>query len=244
MNVFFNVFKKIFGNKLIKKDHELHDDDDDEDEDDDEDDEDDEDDDKIKDYFKDINEIYENIIDYLENEQNNNEKEIQNPNYTFIDQDIINDKYKLNFLLHLLCKIAENHNRSFNLIKKIEKIILSLKKEINNNYTNDQIFDIFKTSKKLLYFLFKEKIIISDKHIFNIMNDYKNSLKNYPQFFYPEFKLFFTDELIKEYKINEMNFIEFEEKREIGENDYYIYQLIRDDLVDEFIVYITKTIFH
>ena len=115
-----------------------------------------------------------------------------------------------------------------------------MKKEINNNYTNDQIFDIFKTSKKLLYFLFKEKIIISDKHIFNIMNDYKNSLKNYPQFFYPEFKLFFTDELIKEYKINEMNFIEFEEKREIGENDDYIYQLIRDDLIDEFIVYITK----
>ena len=38
--------------------------------------------------------------------------------------------------------------------------------------------------------------------------------------------------------------LEFEEKREIGENDYYIYQLIRDDLVDEFIVYITKTIFH
>ena len=110
------------------------------------------------------------------------------------------------------------------------------------NFTNDQIFVIFKNNKKILHFLFKEQIIIPNNQLFKIITNYKYSNNNYPSFFYPEFKSFFTDDLLKKNQIDKLNKLdEFDKKRQIGENDNYICHLIRNDLIDEFVIYVSKT---
>ncbi|KAK8898747.1 hypothetical protein M9Y10_001039 [Tritrichomonas musculus] len=199
-----------------------------------------EDDDEIKNYIEDIKTIQENILEYLESKQSADD-ELINLNYSFTCQEIFKDKLKFKMILRLISKIADNHNRAENLFQKIENFLKSNENEIKSAFSNDQIFHIFKNNKKILLFLFSEKIIIPNYHIFSIITNYKNTLKSYPSFFYPEFKSFFNDELIKKYNIDKIDPEEFEEKRQIGEREFYISKLIREDLIDEFIIYVSKT---
>ena len=185
-------------------------------------------------YLKEIKTVYETIVNYLENEETNNPS-------SFSDQKTISSKDQLKIVLKIFSKIAKNHKRSNNLIQKIEQIIKSNENNIHSYFTNHEIFDLFEENKNLLYFLFKENIIIPDNHIFSIISNSQNSTRNYPSFFYPEFKTFFTSELIQQNQIDQINFEEFEEKRQIGENDNYISHLIRNDLIDEFVIYVNKT---
>lgn len=185
----------------------------------------------MKSYLKEIKTIYETIINYLENEETNTLN-------SFAEQKMIKSKDELKMILKILSKIANNHRRSNNLIQKIEKIIETNQKDILSYFAKHEIFDIFEKNKNLLLFLFKENIIIPDNHIFSIISNFKNSKRNYPLFFYPEFKSFINNDLIQQ---NQINFEEFDEKRQIGENDNDISYLIRNDLIDEFIIYVNKT---
>ena len=75
---------------------------------------------------------------------------------------------------------------------------------------------------------------------------------NYPQFFGPEIKQFITTEMINKSKNNyrtQNNWIEevmkensddFDDKRNIGENDDYVSQIIRNDKIEDFIIYVNR----
>lgn len=94
--------------------------------------------------------------------------------------------HELDSTLRLILNIANNHHRSNDFFSKIEKIILIFKNEIKQSYSNLDIFNNFKSNKRILLFLIEEKIMKMDKTIASIINKgiYKES--KYPNYFFPE----------------------------------------------------------
>ena len=171
--------------------------------------------------------------------QTNADDDFQNLIKLLRDLKISDNKHEFKLFLRSILKISNNYNRKSNCISKINLILKSLEKEIKLYYSNSEIFDIFKSNKLILLFLFKEKILIIDQYIiktFIIKEKYEKA--NYPQYFSPEIRLFKKEPWFPEkkpcvspswrYEIEEELPQDFEEKREKGENDSYVCQLIRD----------------
>ena len=158
------------------------------------------------------------------------------------NNEIQEDPYELYEVLQLLLNISNNHHQTPNFFTKVFQILIHLKNDIQKNYSNYEIFDIFKDNKRILLFLIKEKIIAIDKTIIKSMMNTKYLDRNYQFYFYPEIKEYIGDlnQLFIEFKIindseTQENEVNFEEKREVGENHSYICTLIRNDSIDEFI---------
>ena len=189
----------------------------------------------IYEYINKLIQIQEPLLNFLEND------DIQNFETKYLDDlKIKENKHKMRILLYLISKISQNHHRNPNFIDKVEKILLTYKKEIKIFFSNLEIFLIFKKNKRILYFLYKEQIIIPNK---TILTNTKNSYSFYA-YFYPEFKKFYNEkskqQIASEYS-EIFNLKEFEEKRMIGENDHYVCELIRNDSIDDFISFVNRT---
>lgn len=94
-------------------------------------------------------------------------------------------------------------------------------------FTNMEIFHFFEKNLRILLFLFQEEILIKEKKLLTII---QNRFSNYLQYLFPEDK-FKNDQ---ERKC-------FDDKRYVGENDSYLCELIRNDNVEEFIIYVNQT---
>lgn len=106
-----------------------------------------------------MREVQNNLLGYLEDKVSINDcfKVISKSNQIL---------YKYLFqVLNLIAQIANNHYRYNNFIHKIEKLILFLKQDIKRNYSNSDIFDIFKYNKRILLFLIEQKILIFDEYV-------------------------------------------------------------------------------
>ena len=137
--------------------------------------------------------IQENLLNYLENETNT-EENFQILKSIFEDSKIYDDKHEFQLLLHLIVKIANNHYRGPDFHSKIEKILQIFKDCLKKNYSNTEIFNIFKSNKRILLFLIEEQIIIFDEYIVKkIVKNNKYIDANYPQFFQPEIKPFVNE---------------------------------------------------
>lgn len=149
--------------------------------------------------------------------------------------------------LSLLLKISKNHKRHQSFFNNIVAILSNLENKIKQTFTNYEIFDIFKTNRQIILFLLSKKVIVIEESMINyILTKNSSSQSKYCHFFYPEIKQFISSEdsnLIEEEMKNiDVNvFTDFDAKRKIGENDSYICQLIREDSIDDFIIYINKT---
>ena len=201
-------------------------------------------------YIEAKKEMQEILFQYLDNEDN------INANYQLLidiikKQNFEDDKHEFKLFLYLLSKILKNHHREPQFFNKIEQIILNFKQEIIKNFTNYDIFNLFKKNKRILLFLLNEKIIQIDNSIIS-----KMKLMGYFKFFSIEIKKF-VNELIRQEKnlktVSQLNsFInnneelcqkipeDFEYKRICAENDSYICELIRKDLIQDFIIYVNK----
>lgn len=73
----------------------------------------------IDEYFHKMYNIHTKIIDYLENDDFQ-ENDLTNLIKFFEDQEIRKKKHELKDMLYLISKIYNNHHRSTNFIKKIE----------------------------------------------------------------------------------------------------------------------------
>ena len=203
---------------------------------------------EINSYLDKMKNIHKRILEFIEKE-GNSEKDYQ------IMIDFLNNlKPKLNRnelkeLLHLITKISNNHHRNTYFFDKIERILTFYKIEMKKNFTNQEIYDIFKSNKRLIYSLIKSRIITPYKRIGQSMTKAKRSSSSYLYFFYPETDPFYHKKLKQKIewekgKVEELNKLIkynpqiFEEKRKIGENDAEICQLIRNDSLDEFIMHI------
>lgn len=158
---------------------------------------------------------------------------------TLLDGDNIrHHQHKIKSILYLLSRVSNAHNRSCNLINKIEQILEKLRHRIKHFYSNFETFKIFEGNKRILVFLFEKGIITVDKEIADFLCKDEYMKANYPQYFFTELKPFLSQEMID--KIEKKLPNDFQEKRKKGENENYICDLIRNDFVHEFIDYTKK----
>ena len=200
----------------------------------------------IREYLEIMKPINEKIIDYIEDD-NEKEENIQIIIQYINDKKIVKSKNDLKSLLHLISKISNNHCQNQNFYPKLLMIIKTYENEIKSKLTNFSIFNIFKSNKRILLFLFEEKILIPDENIFYIIASDKYKEKYYyPHYFFPEFKSFYSERLKNEITSLDPNLFEkseietFERKRKNGQNDSYICKLIQNDSIEEFIAYVNR----
>ena len=150
---------------------------------------------------------------------------------------ITENKSELKSFLHLLIQISNNYYRDPDFFTIFETIITKYQKQITKYFTNYEIFNMFKSNKRILLFLFQNKIVIIDQYIRNILLSKKYRDRKYPEYFFKEIKSFYND-----ITINDCIDIEvFETKRKIGENDHIMCTYIIKDSVQEFISYVNRT---
>ena len=185
--------------------------------------------------------IQHNLVEYLDSEDESEEKNIIF--FHFLDdQNLEESQDAFKAFLHILLQISNDHHRLPSFYENILRIVIYYKSSIEKYfYSNYEKFIFFKTNKRILLFLIEEKIIKIDKYIASriLNNDFEQ--QNYEQYFFPELKTYMDEDYVEKYSDNLGE--NFEENRKIGENENYICQLIRKDLIDEFIIYVTKTNF-
>lgn len=193
----------------------------------------------IKEYFKEMKYIHEIFLDFLQSEDSER-SQLQKINKYFDEQNIRQNKSKLKLILHLISKISNHYHRSSDSINKIEKILKILKNDIISKFKNSHIFNIFKSNKRILLFLFEEKILIPNKYLSTILMKKEYKDRSYHQYFYKEFEPFFDETFCDEItsnnpEVNEFDSETFLQKRRKGENDRKICQIIQNDSIDEFV---------
>ena len=201
--------------------------------------------------------IHEDILNLLE-EEAKTEENFQILKDKFNNTKISDSQYDLLSLLYLISKIGNNHHRFSNFFSKIDRILLIFKEDIKKYFSNSKIFNIFKSNKRILLFLIEQQIIVIDEYIARKITKTEKYIEaKYPQYFQPEIQPFINEEWFPKYKNNkkeeeeekENGWVEelkkelpenFYEKRKEGENDSQICELIRNDMIDEFITYVTR----
>ena len=166
------------------------------------------------------------------------EENFQNLTELFYDSKISENKNKLKLLLHIFAEIANNYHRSPNFFSKIEQILQYFKFNITNYFPNWEIFNIYKSNKRILLFLIEEKILFVDDYIIKTLNKDKYISEQYHLYLAPEIipyikKNFSQYKLIMNLSKNIPS--DFSEKRKKGENDNAICKIIQNDLINDFI---------
>ena len=193
----------------------------------------------IHDYIKKMKNIQKHILQFLDDDSN------QEENYQIlisyiIDLKIIDNKKEIKEILNLILHISNNYHHSPIFFSQIDRILAFFKNEIQDCFSNFDLFHFFRKNKRILLFLFEEKLLIPDRTIYRyILNNDKYKRRNYLQYFYPEFKTFFSQKTIPRLCKDDNEL--FKQKRKAGENDKYICNLIRNDDVDEFVTYVNRT---
>ena len=142
-------------------------------------------------------EIHTLLLSFLENNQENDF------NFNYLIQNIRSEKLESNreeleHFLRLIINISNNHCRKGNLIQKVEKIILNLKDEITQTFSNSEVFNIFNSNKLILIFLLDNKILKFDDNICTeVMYKIDLNEKEYCLFFYPEIKSSVSEDKIE-----------------------------------------------
>ncbi|KAK8883948.1 hypothetical protein M9Y10_043050 [Tritrichomonas musculus] len=187
-------------------------------------------------------ELYKTLWTFLKNEDENGkakEENFQNLINLIESQRIRENANEFKIFLRLLLKISKYHHGPKNIFQNIERILLFLKDDIKKYFYNKEIFIFFQNSFSITHFLIRNKIIEIDQSISQyIINDYKSFIGYY---FYPEIKSFIDDKHQKEIEkhiSDDLN--DFDEKRQIGENSSHLCSLIREDSLNEFIIYINQ----
>lgn len=163
----------------------------------------------------------------------------------FIDnQKIVKNRTNLQELLRLIAKISENHHRHIIFFNKIEHILLYIKFDIKQSFINSEIFHIFKNDKRILCFLFENKILKCDFALANLILKRSNKIgQHYCLYFFQEIHPFIDEEdkARIESSIDSRIVLNYDKKRLIGENDFQIAQQIRNDLLKDFTNNISKS---
>ena len=187
--------------------------------------------------------IYDFIIEFIESEEDYGDENFNKLTDYIRNQKVFDNSDDFQEFMAIINKISKNHNRKPNLIHKTERIIAYYQDQIKHFFSNNQIFDFFKNNKIILLFLIRQKIVNIDSGILHnyILNE---KYINYKFYFFNEIKEIISiemkDSIIKEMDSKKITEIE-EEKLTIGENDKYICSLIRNDLIDDFIIYVNQS---
>ena len=203
----------------------------------------------IQDFLDEMRKIQKDLLWFIDQEVKS-EENFANLSKTINDLKVYDDKNKLNSLLHLIMHITNNHHRYPDLYLKIDQILRLLKNHIKTNFTNTEIFNIFGSNKRVLLFLIEEEILKVDHYfVRKITTEREFQYNKYPQYFSPEIRPFMAEKWFpkKNYQWNDYSEIlnmelpeDFYENRKIGENEGQICRLIRNDKIDDFIIFMNK----
>ena len=161
-------------------------------------------------YLDKMKDIQENVLNFIEDESNSD------ANYNSLVRLLSNllNQYgdqQLKPILYIILKVSNNHRRSPTFFPKIERIILYFKDKIKQTFSNQEIFDFIKSSKRIILFFIRKKMMIIDESILRIISGTLYSTSKYSEYFSPEIGLIEKDDTIKSIE-------NFEKKRIIGKN--------------------------
>lgn len=204
----------------------------------------------FQDYLKDQREIQALLLECIENKEKQ-EESYQNLIQIFEKNKTRDNPNDIKEFLYLLVRISNKHHRTPDFFTVIERFILYFKDQYKQHFSNYEIFNIFKSNKRLLLTLLEQKIITPDQPIASTLSNGKYPQQYYLNYFYPEFKTLLSDKQTQEIEMTNCRFTEnrepivysspdFEEKRKKGENDDIICQLIQNDSIDEFTSFVKK----
>lgn len=188
-------------------------------------------------YLEKMKSIQNCLLEFLDNEDNVEEK-FQNLITLIQNHKIKENRYDLRSIFHLLVKISTNHYRSIHFFDKIWQILQHFKEEIKQTFSNYEIFNIFKGNKRILLYLTEENILTINEPIAVILTNDRYQELNYHRYFFPEIRPFLNEETIQK-NLNELP-ENIDQKRKTDEEDNFIREVIRKDLIYEFLVYIEK----
>ncbi|KAK8876044.1 hypothetical protein M9Y10_006228 [Tritrichomonas musculus] len=159
--------------------------------------------------------LHNHLLDFLDN-QNDCEANFSIL-ITYINNlKITENKNEFWIFLELILMISNNHHRSPNFMNKLDQVLSYFGPKIKQTFSNLEIFNTFSKNKRLLHFLIKNNIFENDDIYMNkITNQY--------------FREYFLGENVSDPR--------HKEKKEAGENDLEICQIIREDQIDEFVIY-------
>ena len=106
----------------------------------------------IIEYIDKMKKIQNSLLKFVE-EKKEEEENYENFKNILRDQQITKDKQDLKTILRLISTISNNHRRIPRFIEKIERILQEIKNEIQNHFSNSEIFEIFEDNKRILLFL-------------------------------------------------------------------------------------------
>ena len=204
---------------------------------------------ELEQYIAEKTDLYQKLLEFIDD---GGEEEYQKLEKALESQKIKENQPEIRIFIGLVSKICNNHHRLDNFFNKIEKILFFMKEVIKQTYSNIEIFNIFKSNKRILYFLFKENFIDFDESISKRITSENFFIHaKYPNYFITEIKKFIPNKLQKRYESQNRNLLnlrknekinddDFEKMRNIGENETHICQLIRNDSVDDFISYVNQ----
>ncbi|KAK8892285.1 hypothetical protein M9Y10_029510 [Tritrichomonas musculus] len=172
------------------------------------------------------------LLEFFSNDINTFQEFIENIE-SIRDQ---NDRLEFMSFLYLLSNIANNYHRMPNFFNKIDSILLNYKDYIKQNFSQIELFKIFKKSKRILLFLLDNKMLTMTQGMADTITKEFYRKADYPAYFYYEIRPFINSRLREEIeaKIGQITPDEFNIKRKNAENDNYICNLIRNDLIDDF----------
>ena len=203
---------------------------------------------EIQEYVDQKKELNNALLKYIENDSED-QTEFKNIVQLINQQKIQENDTEFKLLLRIIISISQNHRRCPNFFSRIEQILSFFADKIKQTFSNFEIFNIFQKDKRILLFLFNNKILEFDQNIYTVISlDNYFTESNFFHFFRPEIKLFESEQEIKKETNEEEECYEpdsdvlnnFEEKRQIGENDSYVCQIIRNDSIDEFVIYVNQ----
>lgn len=114
----------------------------------------------IESYVEHMQNIQRSILTYLDGDDENPERNLKNIQDIIENLNSQENKHKLELLIHMISKIANNHYRATNFFDKIKQILILIKNLIKENFSNEEIFKIFKGNK-----LGSEKLSFSENII-------------------------------------------------------------------------------
>ncbi|KAK8875988.1 hypothetical protein M9Y10_006171 [Tritrichomonas musculus] len=191
-------------------------------------------------YISKKKEIKDIVINLIKNDEDE-DKYITEFTNLFESSYMMGNTEEKNLLCTFLSEASNNYKRGPNFFTKIEKILKIL---INNMgfYDKEELLNTFKNNKMMLLLLIKNNIIEVDKYFadFIVEVNCESSFK-YKEFFFNEVSPFMKAKIRKNFLESNKNLSEnYEENRKIGENETYICKLIREDSLDDFIIYVNK----
>ena len=121
-------------------------------------------------YFKKMKTIQNFILEFLDDDDKQNIDDL----LKLLDfQQNQHNVKELKSIMHLISNIVKNHHQKQLFLDKITQIIMLLKQEINQTFSNAELFNFFKENKRILLLLIDENILTFDSFVLENINKYK-----------------------------------------------------------------------